>query len=645
MSPRIGGGIPSAGREEGMDGGCARRGAGRARRLGAALAAAAVLGTAAWAAAGEEGELAPVEVTATRIGEKVFEQASSVAVVPRDRIELVNPAASGDVLRAVPGLQVQRSGSPGSRESARIRGSLGTHTLVLVDGFPVNSPTGGFFDLGSLGPASFERIEVVRGAMSAFYGSNAIGGVVNFVPRRGEEPGASAGAAGGTHDTFQWNGSAQAGGSRGNLFLGAGGYRSSGFLENDDGTIGNVLGTGTLNAGARHRLHGLVLATDSEKGVPVDSSGPDPDHRFVRRGFLRGVRWESDLARSFTLETSGAVYEEFLEDKDPASPGETVPVEFTIRERKALVRLQGRFSPFPGSTTYAGFEYLEDHGTDRDNFGLDLDRTIYNRSFYLQEELGGGRGAGASLGARVDGNSVAGTEFNPRGAAYVDWDAAGIRFHAAAGRGFRVPTIVEGFDPFVGNPGLVPEVAWSYEAGALHSSRDGGRILSVTWFYQDLEELIQFDGETFRLENVASAFSRGVEAEAAWRVLPWAGVEAGFTWTDSWESGKGRPLLAVPPYRGSAALLLDPAPGWKGRIEVYAEDDQLDVAPDFRVGRRAGYARVDAFAAYRWDLAGTVPREVAVSASVRNLLDREYEERLGIPAPGIHLLLGAQLRL
>ncbi len=645
MMARDRGLLPPAGNKDRMDRGGPRSGSGALRGACVTLAAAALLGTASWAAAGEEGELAPVEVTATRIGEKVFEQASSVAVVPRDRIELVNPPVAGDVLRDVPGVQVQRSGSPGSRESVRIRGSLGTHTLVLVDGFPVNSPTGGFFDIGSLGPDPFERIEVVRGAMSAFYGSNAIGGVVNFVPRRGEEAQATAGAAGGTHDTFRWNGSAQAGGSRGNLFLGAGGYRSSGSLENDDGTIGNVLGTGTLNAGARNRLHGIVLSTDSEKGVPIDSSGPDPDHRFVRRGFLRGLRWESDLARSFTLETSGGVYEEFLEDKDPASPAEPVPVEFTIRERKSLARLQGRFAPLPGSTTYAGFEYVEDHGKNRDNFGLDLDRRIRNRSFYLQEELGGGRGAGASLGARVDRNSVAGTEFNPRGAAFVDWDAAGIRIHAAAGRGFRVPTIVEWFDPFVGNPDLVPEVAWSYEAGALHSSRDGKRFLSVTWFYQDFEELIQFDGDTFRLENVASAFSRGVEAEAAWRVLPWAGFEATFTWTDSWESGKGRPLLAVPPYRGSAALLVDPAPGWNGRLDVYAEDDQLDVAPDFRVGRRAGYARVDAVASYRWNLVGTVPREVVASAAVRNLLDREYEERLGIPAPGIHLLLGVQIRL
>ncbi|HEY6097678.1 MAG TPA: TonB-dependent receptor plug domain-containing protein, partial [Candidatus Deferrimicrobium sp.] len=102
----------------------------------------------------------PVVVTATRIEEKVSEQASSVSVVTNEEIETISPLVAGDALRTVPGIVVQRSGSPGSPETVRIRGGRSEHTLVMIDGFPVNSPTLGEFDIGSITLRDFERIEI-----------------------------------------------------------------------------------------------------------------------------------------------------------------------------------------------------------------------------------------------------------------------------------------------------------------------------------------------------------------------------------------------------------------------------------------------------------------------------------------------------
>src|SRR5512146_2011176 len=162
--------------------------AGRMRRgiaagIGFAIAAA---GLPCVAQAEEPTRLEPIVVTATRIEQKASEQASSVSVVTREEIDLLNPAVAGDVLRGLPGVDAQRSGSPGNRENIKIRGGLAAHTLVMIDGFPVNSPTLGSFDIGSLPVDDFERVEVVRGAQSALYGSGALGGVVNFIPRKGE---------------------------------------------------------------------------------------------------------------------------------------------------------------------------------------------------------------------------------------------------------------------------------------------------------------------------------------------------------------------------------------------------------------------------------------------------------------------------
>src|SRR5512143_3711024 len=82
----------------------------------------------------------PVVVTATRIEEKVSEQASSVSVVTREDMEQKSPSLAGDVLQGIPGVDVQRTGSLGGLENIKIRGGNGTHTLVMINGYPGDSP-------------------------------------------------------------------------------------------------------------------------------------------------------------------------------------------------------------------------------------------------------------------------------------------------------------------------------------------------------------------------------------------------------------------------------------------------------------------------------------------------------------------------
>ena len=143
----------------------------------------------------------PVVVTATRIEEKVSEQASPVSVVTREEIDLSGSGLVGDALQGLPGVDIQRKGSPGGMENIKIRGGLASHTLVLIDGFPVNSPAiDGAYDVSTLPVGRFDRIEVVRGPQSALYGSNAMSGVVNFLPpvrrgRRGTGPARRRGAS------------------------------------------------------------------------------------------------------------------------------------------------------------------------------------------------------------------------------------------------------------------------------------------------------------------------------------------------------------------------------------------------------------------------------------------------------------------
>lgn len=625
------------------------------------LLAAAATGVPVTALAQEPTKLDPIVVTATRIEEKVSEQASSVSVVTREEIELKSPTVAGDVLQGIPGVDVQRSGAPGNLENIKIRGGKGTHTLIMIDGFPVNSPSGGEFDISSLPVNGFEQVEVVRGAQSALYGSNAMSGVVNFLPRKPQEgKSAAVGLAGGSFETLNWNGYAQGKGKKGSAHLGAGGVESSGILNNDDFSLNSFIGIGDLDVGAHSSLHGIVLTTDEQKGIPIDDRGFDPVAHKARRDFLGGARWEISLSKAATVTISGAEFDEFLHVEEPPIPGVASSSDFLVKTRKTIGRAQVRYSSTPLSATFLGVEYVKDRAqndavfrfTGFPDFLTHVSMPTINRSAFVQEELRIGRHDGASLGLRVDRNSDAGTKWNPKIGAFHAFGTTGVTARAAYGKGFRVPTIVEKFDPTSGNAGLSPETVDSYEVGVDWRPRDRKALLAATYFYQRFKDLIQTGttipaGRIFpELENVGRAFSRGAEAASTWWFHPTVGTTVSYTYSDTWDASNQRRILGIPAQRGTASLLFAPSPRWEAQVDWHIESDQLDFGPtDFSPGRRPGYSRMDAFGKYGWQPKEGGIREISLTLKLGNLLNRDYEERKGFPAPKANFLLGAEMKI
>jgi outer membrane receptor protein involved in Fe transport len=93
------------------------------------------------------------------------------------------------------------------------------------------------------------------------------------------------------------------------------------------------------------------------------------------------------------------------------------------------------------------------------------------------------------------------------------------------------------------------------------------------------------------------------------------------------------------------ALVLSPSPSFQARAEWLVESDQVDAPLNGTATRRPGYARVDVYSKYRWTVPGADFREVAVFGKIQNLLNRDYEERIEFPAPGINFLLGTELKI
>jgi iron complex outermembrane receptor protein len=157
----------------------------------ARMAGAAVVALAPWIPAPGVAQPAPaldeVVVTATRHETSALELPASVSVVDAEAVELRAPARGGDLLRDVPNVYVRGvtlgGVFPGSAQAAlSMRGvPRGMRTLVLVDGLPLNNALSGAIDVASIPVSEIERVEVVRGPMSALYGGHAMGGVINYI--------------------------------------------------------------------------------------------------------------------------------------------------------------------------------------------------------------------------------------------------------------------------------------------------------------------------------------------------------------------------------------------------------------------------------------------------------------------------------
>ena len=142
-----------------------------------------------------------VIVTATRVPTPADQVLAPVVVIDRATIERSNAGDAAELLRFHAGLDVASNGGPGQPTALFIRGTESNHTLVLVDGIRINPGTIGLPGLQNIRPDMIERIEVVKGPRSALWGSDAIGGVVNIVTRRGSQDGWITEAGYGSYDT------------------------------------------------------------------------------------------------------------------------------------------------------------------------------------------------------------------------------------------------------------------------------------------------------------------------------------------------------------------------------------------------------------------------------------------------------------
>lgn len=125
-------------------------------------------------------ELNPVVVSATRIEQKLSDVIPSATVISREEIERSQAPTFIDLIQGQPGIEIGRNGGPGAVASIFMRGQGSTNVAVFIDGIPVQRDAGGGLKLVDIPPSQIERVEILRGNMSALYGESAVGGAIHI---------------------------------------------------------------------------------------------------------------------------------------------------------------------------------------------------------------------------------------------------------------------------------------------------------------------------------------------------------------------------------------------------------------------------------------------------------------------------------
>ena len=229
-------------------------------------------------------QLDEVLVTAGRTPAPTQSVGRAYTILEGDRLEADQVRDVADALRRVPGLAVSSTGTFGGLTQLRVRGSEGNHVLVLIDGVEASETSTGEFDFGTLLAAEVERIEVLRGPQSAFFGSNALAGVVNIITKGGQRNSRAADVTveGGSFGTGYGAASLRGGGTRWDGAVSVAGRSTDGFNLSDFGSEDDGSRNATLNAKGNFdlteslTLDGNLRAVDlpGVSSIPTSKANP-----------------------------------------------------------------------------------------------------------------------------------------------------------------------------------------------------------------------------------------------------------------------------------------------------------------------------------------------------------------------------------
>lgn len=572
-------------------------------------------------------------VTASRYQQAQADVIPSITVI--DREDILNLQANNilDLLALQQGIDVARTGGNGSQTSVFMRGTNSNHTLVLIDGMRAGSSFTGSFAWENLPVSQIESIEIVRGSRVSYYGSDAIGGVINIITRKQDKlyvryTGGSFGTQnvdagfGQTTENAQY--SLVMGSHHTDGFSATNEHNIFGFNPDDDAYENNSLGFNGFYDLETSQLS--INYLESRSNVDFDS--------FYNVGHSKSKE------RVTRLSWKGKIFD-------------TWNTELSLGNNKNSISAKA-FSYSYISDRHT-LDWLVDNNINANHvgFGLSIRQEDSQLKHSLVDQLnysinGDNIAAFANwrgtfskniltASVRLDHNDVYGNNTTGNlGWAYQLNDK--VRFNLSAGSAFHAPNLNELFSPelqtilyspelddivnffsFEGNPNLEPEESINYEAGLKVNLTDQ-QNLSLNVFYYKIDNLIDYIGATFMPTNINQSTIKGLEAAYDFRYNN-LNLNINATVQDANNDETNTPLLRRPDNKVNISL-----DKFFNKFSVGTSIRYASKNPDFGIDLE-GYTLIDLRAAYK------INENWKISAKIENAADENYQIVNGYNTP------------
>ncbi len=555
-----------------------------------------------------------ISIYANRTATPEQDVLASVTVLERDDIVARQASDLPSLLNQLAGISVAREGGRGQSSGLFVRGGETGHTLLLVDGVRTGSATLGYKSLAMLPLELIERIEIIRGPRAAWYGSDALAGVIAITTRRSQAVELTAGV--GSHGQASIDMSVS---HRINDLT----LRATTGVSRADG-INVQEGLDPDRDGYNQKF--IKLAADYQTAVGLWTAQFDVNSGFYQFDTAWGTEDQADtLNRSYLLgwqlqlgqwqhqaQLSRILDNDATFGPDSRSPFTTERDEFNYQASFSAndqLTVLGGVNWYQEQVEKTAPNYEQDSRTNRALFvGLDYQIAGW------QLEATGRRDHVSQYGGENTWQLAAGYQL-----------AEHWLIRASRGTAFKAPTFNDLYWPEYGNPLLKPQQSLSDELAIRY--HDTALQAELVWFDRDVTNLIQ--GVT-QAENVLLAEIKGIEftLQQQWQQF---GYAFAYTWLEPLNRVSGTKLLRRPEnslnWRGSYN-----ADNWSAFVTA---DYQSRTAQGFNWDTFSDNPDAPAFTLWGIGSSYTVTPALTLRAKVDNLFDKNYHTVAGYHTPGI----------